>query len=767
MQSLAVLKLNKYIYLFWWIIFIGTIPSNVLAAANLPYRMLPLVQQGGDNIAPQISDDLKRWGLKGDVQYTEFAGKRCLRLGNTRNKELSGIKFSLNVSPNTLYSISFNYRFTQKTEFDYKANYPGLHGWIVVTNGSNEEVSSWRILEQRISDEFKQYRAYIYTTQSGENMKFKLYFNGVSGNALISDVIIQEEKITKDQNRMIISPPEGKTGYAYAEILNQEGSLLDEYSEGDNIAIQKLKTTQLSNGIIYHRDDLDKLFFYSKPLLNEINKPVTLSLTAGEIGITTLAVHALKDLSNLKIDVSDLKNKAGKSFSGNIEWKYVHYNPRRVDYYGRGRTWHWVADYFSELPEDGNTKTNTNTVFWIKINANPEAETGIYKGNIKVSDSKGEIGFITFEIKIRPFKLIELSNKSIGIYPDIGRWKKLNDDNILKELEDFKEHGIRHMFVPSGRPLIQNEKIIGWQFNKQDKHYMNLILESKMQSPFIVWFGWLDKWLGNFYKIKLVDLNKNPSQWPLKVKEAYKNCLIFFKNEFEKNGWGEAVFHAVDEPGYWKTGSPEHFIWKYKTAIDVGLKTYSTSNYLPNDFLGKNITYHTYGKGILINPERTNFVREQTHKNNQKFWYYATGSYTGQIGKLVKNRYLSGFIFFRSGADGIMSWTFQRPHGNAIDDFYSGKNSQPYITFPDPEHPGEYLDTPHWEGLRQGWIDFKYLSTLAEIAKRSTEAMKEMERIIDSMPWNGDVFLDNDVTNSMLDKWREEISNAIDKFSSQ
>ena len=159
-------------------------------------------------------------------------------------------------------------------------------------------------------------------------------------------------------------------------------------------------------------------------------------------------------------------------------------------------------------------------------------------------------------------------------------------------------------------------------------------------------------------------------------------------------------------------------------------------------------------------------MRDQTHKANQTFWYYAMGSYSGQIGNLVKNRYLSGFLFFLSGADGMMSWTFQRPHGDPFDDFYANKTGQLCITYPNPNRKDGNLDTPQWEGLRQGWIDFQYISTLAEIAKKTTTAQKELNRIINTMPFNGDVFRDG-VTNEMCDKWREEIANAIDKFSTK
>src|SRR5206468_1613581 len=123
---------------------------------------------------------------------------------------------------------------------------------------------------------------------------------------------------------------------------------------------------------------------------------------------------------------------------------------------------------------------------------------------------------------------------------------------------------------------------------------------------------------------------------------------------------------------------------------------------------------------------------------------------------VVRNRFGSGFIFYRSGFDGCMSWTFQRPIGNPFDDFTTSDHAQPCLNYPDPEHPGENLDTPQWEGLRQGWLDYRYAATLAQAltqalktpgrngrARRSrsdiAEAEQEFAALLAGMPWNGDL----------------------------
>jgi hypothetical protein len=734
------------------------------ARDSLPYKTYPLVQTGSPNIAPKIDKNLAGFRLKGDAVFREHEGKQTICLGPK-----SELHFSIDVKPNTLYGVSFQFIFTPDTVFDYSSAWPGIHGWIVASDREAKNVSTWRVLEQRKLSNWGLYQTHVFTTQSGNKLRMNLEFSGIGGCALIADIRVYTEDIPLTERRMVISPPEGKAGVTFGEVRRNEDS---ESLRNAAISSDTHQTSgrtakeERDKPVIFHRADPDKLFSYSKPRSDEINQPIELALTQGEVGVTTLAVYSPKKLTKLRPIFSQLKSANGHAFQGTIEWKVIHYHPRRIRHDGQGRTWHWVADHFLNVSEGINAKENETSVFWIKVNANSEIISGIYKGNITIESAKGIIGFVPITVKIRPFRLVNISGRTRGLYPDFGRWKTFTDEQILRELNDFKDHGIDSIYVPCGYPLVDNNgKIAGWQFSEEDERYMSLILQAKIKGHFIARFNGIDNWITNHFKILSEELKSDPNLWPENIKEAYKQCLLLFKKEFERRGWSQVAFQAIDEPNNSNARKAKHFIWKYKTAIEAGLKTYSTSSYLPDDPLGQNLSYHAYGGAVLVNEQRTSLVREETHKAGQRFWYYATGAYSGQIGNMVRNRYLSGFLFFRSRADGLMSWTFQRPSGDPFDDFYASKSGQACITYPDKDHPGENLDTPQWEGLRQGWIDFWYISTLADIAKQSATAAKELERILNSMPWNGDVFRDDGVTNAKCDKWREEIAEAIERFT--
>lgn len=157
-------------------------------------------------------------------------------------------------------------------------------------------------------------------------------------------------------------------------------------------------------------------------------------------------------------------------------------------------------------------------------------------------------------------------------------------------------------------------------------------------------------------------------------------------------------------------------------------------------------------------------------------WFYATGAYSGQIGNLHSNRYIAGLLYYQSGASGEVSWTFQRPLADSAFDDFQGELAQPCITLPDPERPGENLDTPPWEGLRQAWYDYRYAATLAEEIARAkrdpsrVELASQVERqfasLLAEVPWSPRGSSAPVVSGTICDAWRSRLAELIVALSS-
>ncbi|MFC1716186.1 hypothetical protein ACFL6S_21115 [Candidatus Poribacteria bacterium] len=732
---------------------------------NLPFSFSPLVQDGTENLLPNTDsqDGLEGWNPKGDVSVGAIGGKNILRLGPRRDNETASIRRGLSASPDRVYQLSFRFQFTSGVEFDYQGSFPGLHGWFVPHGPDGQTAGAVRILEQRQLPKgdpedpgtWLKYHARLFVPANVNQLSFSVEFNATAGDVLLTDFDLHEEKVEANKGRQIL--------------------VTDTHNHAE---LPRHREPEPPSGVtVFHRSDSDEIFFYSRPQEDEIQKPLYLTATGGEVAVTTLAVYTPRSLSQLRLDISELKRDDGSLLSARIQWSAVEYSPRRSDYYGRGLTFRWVPDFFLSRPGGIDSPADETQVFWIQCSIPREAQPGYYTGNVLVSAQGIEPISVPIQVEIYPFQLAIPESKRWALYSDAGRWQRMTDEQVIRELRDMKAHGIDSILMPSrGEVELDNTGVFTkWSFDDLTYRAMPLIKEAGLRGPYLLWFGRLEESLATKLGIEDDIIQGSPENWPEKLRLAYRDTLRAVKSEFEQQDWGEPVYMGIDEPGYWKEGSLEIFTWQYSTAKEAGIAAYCTSSYPPSDPFGKYLKYHCYGSGVLTEPSHTAEILSQTHAVDQKMWYYATGTYSDQIGNLVQNRYLSGFLFYRSGADGAMSWTFQRPRGdNAFDDFVATEHSQSCLTYPDPEHPGENLDTPHWEGIRQGWLDYCYATTLALAIEKarsepgSRELAESVERefaeLLNDMPWSGDVFRDKYVTNLLCDQWRSRIAALINKI---
>ena len=114
-----------------------------------------------------------------------------------------------------------------------------------------------------------------------------------------------------------------------------------------------------------------------------------------------------------------------------------------------------------------------------------------------------------------------------------------------------------------------------------------------------------------------------------------------------------------------------------------------------------------------------------------------------------------------------MSWTFQRADANAFDDF-DGSHGEYCMAYPDPENEHKSLDTPTWEGLRQGWTDYRYCVTLERALaeaegdpvkrSRTVRIKKEFQQLLESLLWENGFDTEPGLSNLRLSHCRQQIA---------
>ena len=701
---------------------------------TMPYTFAPLVQQGSGNLLPAMD----KWSLRNAATIAQVDGKPAVRLGPIGKDGADAFNTEIDAKPDTLYELSWRCQLTPDTKLAWDQSYAGLVGWLAPRGGQLKTKGAIRLRESRTAGPWREFGAQLLTPPGTKQVTVSLAANIKSGAALVTDIVLREAKVEQAEGRQFIVAPELK--WAEARRAPEPAA--------------PSKTT------VFHRADPDQLFPYSRPRPEELDPKLDLVAARGETVVTTLALYAAEPLAKLRLDASAAPMP--------LDWRVVRYQPRRVDYYGRGNTWHWLADVLLDEPNGLAAPAGRTQVLWLRVTVPADAKPGTTSGRIAIVANGREPITVPMSVTVQPFALAAGEDKVRGLYGDVGRWKSMTDAQVRAELRDMREHGFNDLMVPGGGHVtLEGTRATKWEFDELPVRTIPMILEAGFRGPYLMWFG--HRFRDVARQLGMTDAMRNSfaDKWPPELAAASTDMLRLIKADADARGWKPLAMIAVDEPGYWKKGSPERLEWHRKITQAAGWDIYCTSSQAPSDFIGKGIKFHCYGGGKGCDPRVCHELREQTHAAGQEFWYYSTGSYSGQMGRVVRNRYQSGFLFFRSRADGTYSWTFQRARGNAYDDFVAPRSGQACITYPDPRRPGDNLDTPHWEGMRQGWLDDRYCATLAHAIEQCADKAKaaamrkRFDALLASMPWGGQVYAAPGVTNDQCDRWRRQVGAMI------
>ena len=764
------------------------------AFAKLPYKSRPLVQEGSmflpdrqagqpalrlaglpayraktlGNLLPSpgFKEGLKGWDTWGDVTLAEVEGEPCLRFGAKKGEESSRIRVYVpKPKGGVMYRLRFEVRMRpdleldgkgSDVEFDWEASDLGLHGWLTHGVVGKSPIGPVAIRETRRSEQWLPREFRLFSHPKTESLYIMMGFSAVKGEALTRRWELVEERVEAAEGRVVIETPSGEWG--------------EEPHEAGPAAPNE--------PVAWAPKDADHLPLNARPGPEDRGRPLELAGTPGEMCVGAIGLYTPQAVQNVTLAFGKLTSSGGE-LKGSPAWKWIVYHPRRTDYYGRGMTFRYVPDFFVERPQGVACPAGGTTAFWVNLRLPKHASPGVYEGQVLVRGQGVDLA-VPARVTVYAFALAGLEGKTRNLYGDANRWKGMSDEQVLAELADIRDHGYESLDLGCrGTFTIADGRVTGYQPTEETTRGVRLALQSGAQGPFIFWTGWLPEYLAKGLKLDAKTVAGRADTWPPVLADLAVQAHKLLKAEIAKIGIRDPILDVVDEPGYWKKGSPERLAWDVKVAHAAGWPVYCTSSYLPSDPIGKGLEYHCYGGGrISTDASHAAVVAKETRAAGQQLWYYCTGAYSGQIGNMVRNRYWAGFFFYRCGADGTASWTFQRPRGNAFDDFLvddktgEPRTGQPCITYPDPEHPGQNLDTPQWEGLRQAYYDHRYAETLRQAIEaarkhgdaRAEQAERRLSELLSALPWNGDAFLWPEMSNEKLSATRAVIAQGIMKL---
>ena len=471
-------------------------------------------------------------------------------------------------------------------------------------------------------------------------------------------------------------------------------------------------------------DAVDGIAYNSRPVREDLERRMHIQVARGEYEPATLGVWAARDVKGLHVETGQA-TRAGIR----VDVRVARHWPQRVSW--RTTTYRIIPEML-EPAHAFDLALGQVRQIWLTVHAEADAEPGIATVPIRIRDASGQVWATSLEVRVLPFALQRPKHVHWGLYPDSSRWKTYSDDQVRAELRDVAAHGITTLMVYPpyhSEARYENGKLAvdAAEFIK----HMAMAKEAGLGPPWVMSL----QALGSVVR----SLVAGKSLGDPEFKKVYQAYAAHFAQLARQHGWGECVWHTIDEP--WSEEKRQQAVAQLGYMKELGLPTFTTAGPVGEE-LDKVLDVRCYSIGHLLGSAGVlDEGTRATKASGDRLWYYGSGCYTGQDGNAIENRFITGFLFWRSGAEGEWTWTFLRPKGDAFDDF-DGKTQREHkdacTVYPSPDN-GAPMPTLQWEGIREGIDDYAYLHTLEQLAKqkggeKGRAALDELTRIVADVP---------------------------------
>ena len=502
---------------------------------------------------------------------------------------------------------------------------------------------------------------------------------------------------------------------------------------------------------------------YRIPRAEERVAKLSAFLTPGEDEPVWVGVYALAGLEGLSVRVDP------GSAPVTVDVRHEHFWPQRTGW--RSRRWYITpelllpcADGMKLVPaKQGvlrevpfNLGVAETAAFWLTLTAAPDASPGSYKATVTVSSEDRPQLALPLNIEVLPFTLQRPADRYWLLYCDQARWRRMSDEQVQAELRDFARHGMNGLVEgPLGSPDLSEIKSGKVTFDASPyRRLAGLCEEAGLPGPHVCSMGGMPARVREALGVPC-DLAKDT--WPKAVSDgvaAVSRAAVEATKDLPQRWY----FYGVDEPG----GDNTYAIQEYQSWRRGGAETYATFYNL--GFLEKASEYLTapcFVTGLISAEHTARAAREACEKTGAEFWWYGTGSYVNhfpQEGYMFHNRYGAGFLFWKTGAKGEVSWTFCRPHEDVFNDFDGSRQNaaepkEQATSYPHLLKPNDWstyqgaIPTIAWESLREGVDDYRYLHTLTKLIAQAQESPKAtvrqqaaktqetLQALVEGMPW--------------------------------
>jgi hypothetical protein len=544
----------------------------------------------------------------------------------------------------------------------------------------------------------------------------------------------------------------------------------------DDISLEETSAEKATSAYSYQAkiaEISDMLVWKNTPNVKTPYKGIPENLAAGQLELSCavnesepfqLVLTPGKDLSDISLDFTDLKNNTGASIGKqNISCKSVAFinikeadNPSIVG---------MNADPL--MPEKTvSLKTGVNSPFWIVINVPEKTAPGIYEGFIKIRKGENEISALPVSLKVRSFSIPTVPFLKAAFYArsfpsQMGKFDHRSPDETCEDVfENLKNH------------RISGNQGYGVPVPKYEIH--NNILEITDWSPVDNFMSQkINKYSMNWFKMAPLGFYGDNSGW-----FDNKTALIFGKDiqtaegrsvltqyvkllsaHLKEKGWfDKSCSYIWDEP-------PEPFLKSVSMLCDAihgGDKDF-------NVFITRKITAELKGKvNTWCLPFGPGYIDMDEIKDSrvrgEKCWIYNWPVHIDDY-EYIQNR-LFPWLAYMIDAEGVLLWQILHANGGnpwtELNTTYA--NGAATLLYPHPSGMGPYIDSQRFAIVKEAIDDYDYF----KILENKIDSLKRgwgrprVKEIISALIYKPPFDYIND--SSLLYHIRDEIADEIESM---
>ncbi len=468
--------------------------------------------------------------------------------------------------------------------------------------------------------------------------------------------------------------------------------------------------------ILFQRPITRAVHLSTRPLAHERCTGLSVFATPGEWEPTCFSLYPLRDLKNIRTQISALQTMKGVAMPASaVDLRLVTYwNIRYPMYYTEGT--------YRRLPELLENVTVNDAGagecqrYWVRIQVPEDAAAGIYKGKITLwSDEFDQALAIPLSVKVLPFKLKQDPAKHYSVYygGSDGMFRNVKEDlrpqAAINEYQSMVDYGLNTL----PQCHVGNDPNT-YEFYLSNAKKVTQMMDAGLKGPFPITFG-----LHRLFKKHVPDA-KIQGHWAVDKfppDEFYTELTELTKKfvaSTADNGWPKMFCCPMDEVS---PSSAPFTARAFKAVHQGGLATYITKD--PTNF---DTGYYRDLDAVDAWCSQPYSMPYESVVADKRYQYW---TYPNHNAGEVKNREVMcrggrmtyGFGFWRSGYNVMIPWRWRWiTHWDDPFDYLRGRRSGcgQRIT-----EEGEIIPAIYWECFREGVDDNRYIYTLqSEIVNR-------------------------------------------------